>query len=79
MYNDEIYSKGVDGKDLCIYKNGNVEQWNIYGLDNVGKLQIVDERLTALFYLKDHLGSVRAIVDENVDLVSGQDYDAWGY
>ena len=26
MYNDEIYSKGVDGKDLCIYKNGNVEQ-----------------------------------------------------
>ncbi|MCY7361480.1 MAG: hypothetical protein LH629_05325, partial [Ignavibacteria bacterium] len=79
MYNDEIYSKGVDGKDLCIYKNGEVEQWNIYGLDNVGKLQMDGNKLFIFYYLKDHLGSVRATVDDEGSLISSEDYDAWGY
>ena len=79
VFNDEIYSRGVDGKDLCIYKNGEVEQWNIYGLDNVGKLQMEENELMAFYYMKDHLGSVRAIVDEERNIISGEDYDAWGY
>jgi len=79
MYNDEIYSKGIDGKDLCIYKNNEVEQWNIYGLDNVGKLQKDGNKLFLFYYLKDHLGSVRATVDDEGSLISSEDYDAWGY
>ena len=34
---------------------------------------------TKYFYLKDHLGSVRAVYDVNLNLMSAQDYDAWGY
>jgi len=32
----------------------------------------------SVYYLKDHLGSVRATVDENGQLVSRDDYDPWG-
>ena len=31
------------------------------------------------YYYKDHLGSVRAVVNANNELVSAQDYDQWGY
>jgi len=31
------------------------------------------------FYLKDHLGSTRAIVNGNGTVLAGYDYDAWGY
>ena len=75
LYNDEVYSRGVDGKELCIYKNGNVEQWNVWGNDNEGKI-IQDG--TALYYFKDHLGSIRAIADAGSQVIFAQDYDAWG-
>ena len=32
-----------------------------------------------MFYLKDHLGQVRAILDSNNTLVAAYDYDPWGY
>lgn len=31
------------------------------------------------FYLKDHLGSVRAIVNDNSEIVAEYDYNSWGY
>jgi len=30
------------------------------------------------YYLKDHLGSIRATVDQNGEVVSYDDYDPWG-
>jgi len=30
-------------------------------------------------YLKDHLGSIRAVLDTTNTVVSAQDYDCWGY
>jgi len=51
-------------------------QWNVYGLDNIGKINSNDSKY---YYLKDHLGSIRAMVNSNNELVSAQDYDPWGY
>ncbi|HMQ70553.1 MAG TPA: RHS repeat-associated core domain-containing protein, partial [Ignavibacteria bacterium] len=31
------------------------------------------------YYMKDHLGSVRAVTDGSGSVISSQDYDAWGY
>ncbi|HCA42768.1 MAG TPA: hypothetical protein DEP28_05890, partial [Bacteroidetes bacterium] len=31
------------------------------------------------YYLKDHLGSIRAVVDDDNEVLSAQDYDPWGY
>lgn len=73
---DEIYSRGVDGKELAIYQSGNLVQWNVWGSDNIGKINSDGSKH---YYLKDHLGSVRAVIDENTDVVSAQDYDAWGF
>lgn len=33
----------------------------------------------AVYFLKDHLGSVRATVDKTVAVVGYDDYDPWGY
>lgn len=49
-------------------------QWNIWGLDNAGKITPDGSK-----YFYYHLGSVRAIVNQNNQLVSAQDYDCWGY
>jgi len=31
------------------------------------------------YYLKDHLGSTRAVINTQNQVVSAQDYDCWGY
>jgi len=84
VYNDEndsllkdiVYSRDLNGKEMAIYENGNIKQWNIWGLDNVGFILTEGDKR---YYLKDHLGSVRAVLDESETVISSQDYDAWGY
>jgi len=76
LVSDIIYSRDVSGRELAIYNNTNLIQWNVYGLDNIGKINSNESKY---YYLKDHLGSVRAEVNENGGVVSSQDYDAWGY
>ena len=71
----EIYSRDISGKELAIYKDNTVLEYPVYGLDIIGKIKN-DE---VFFYFKDHLGSVRATVNTSGDVVSSQDYDAWGY
>jgi len=76
LLSDNIYSRDVSGRELAIYKNGSIDQWNIYGMDNIG---FIDGNEDIRFYMKDHLGSVRAVTDVSGNVVSSQDYDAWGY
>jgi DNA polymerase II small subunit/DNA polymerase delta subunit B len=40
------------------------------GIDNIGKITHDGSRY---YYLKDHLGSIRAIVNQDIELVSAQD------
>ena len=61
---------------MAIYENGSIKQWNIWGTDNAGFINAIGDKR---YYLKDHLGSVRAVLDEYETVISSQDYDAWGY
>lgn len=76
LINDEIYSRGVDGKELAIYVNGNIKQTTIWGIGNEG---YIDNSDYPNFYLKDHLSSIRIVTNENDEVISAQDYDCWGY
>ena len=75
LYSVEIYSRDVSGKELAIYKDNAALEFPVYGLDMIGKIKDND----LFYYLKDHLGSVRATMNSSAELVSAQDYDAWGY
>jgi len=71
-----FYVRDAGGKEIAVYNSNNIEQWNIYGLDNVGKIDANNKRY---YYLKDHLGSIRAVLDTTNTVVSANDYDCWGY
>ncbi len=73
---DEFYVRDVSGKEIAIYSGSSLTQWNIWGLDNVGK---INADTTRNYYLKDHLGSIRVVLNSNNAVISAQDYDAWGY
>jgi RHS repeat-associated protein len=75
LSNNEFYVKGADGKDLATYQGSELEDWYVWGNDLVGKIR----KDKPYYYFKDHLGSVRAIVNEEVQIVAAFDYDAWGY
>lgn len=68
--------RDVSGKEMAIYDGTTLSQWNIYGLDNIGK---INADTTKCYYLKDHLGTIRAVVNSTNTVVSAGDYDAWGY
>lgn len=81
MQSEEFYSRGADGLELAIYRNTGsgveLKQHNIFaGSDNAGKL--LPENIHN-YYIKDHLGSIRVILDIDRQVLSANDYDAWGY
>lgn len=59
-----------------MYSGSSLTQWNTWGLDNVGK---INADTTRNYYLKDHLGSIRVVLNSTNTVISAQDYDAWGY
>jgi len=76
LIKDEVYSRDVSGKEAALYVNGNLMQNNIWGLGNEG---FITSAGALNFYLKDHLGSIRAVINENNEVISSQDYDTCGY
>ena len=76
LVSDEYYVRDVSGKEIAIYSGSSLTQWNIWGLDNVG---IINADTTRNYYLKDHLGSIRVVLNSTNQVISAQDYDAWGY
>ncbi len=74
LLNNEHYVRGVDGKELATYFGNTLTEWYVWGSDITGKIK----GNTKYYFFKDHLGSVRAVVDNNFNLVSATDYDAWG-
>ncbi len=75
LMSDEFYVRDVGGKEIAVYSSTNLQFWNIWGLDNVGK---INADTTRNYYLKDHLGSIRVVLNSTNTIVSAQDYDAWG-
>lgn len=48
----------------------------MWGIGNEGRIKSNGVRY---FYLKDHLGSIRAVINQNNVVVQAQDYDPWGH
>ena len=76
MTENTYYVRDISGKEIAIYSGNTLDFWNIWGLDNVGK---INADTTRNYYLKDHLGSIRVMLNSTNGVVSAQDYDAWGY
>ncbi|MBV6480152.1 MAG: tRNA(Glu)-specific nuclease WapA [Ignavibacteria bacterium] len=75
LFQNEFYVRGINGNELATYKDTTLVEWYVQGNGIEGKIK----GTTGYYYYKDHLGSVRAVVSDNGDLVSAQDYDGWGY
>ena len=76
LHSNEFYVRDVSGKEIAIYSSSSLTQWNIWGLDNVGK---INADTTRNYYLKDHLGSIHVVLNSTNTVISAQDYDCWGY
>lgn len=48
------------------------------GIDFTARIGAVPDTPKRFYYLKDHLGSIRAVVDGTSNIVSSDDYDPWG-
>ncbi len=76
LVGDEYYVRDVSGKEIAVYHSYDLDHWNVWGTDNVGKINANGDKF---FYLKDHLGSVRVVLNSSNQIVSANDYDCWGY
>jgi len=76
MMKDEYYSRDVSGKEIAVYQSYALDYWNVWGSNNEGRIKSTGMKY---FYLKDHLGSIRAVINQNNVLVEAQDYDPWGH
>jgi RHS repeat-associated protein len=76
VVSNEFYIRGVEGNELVIFNGNNVSKYNFFGSGNEGYIDSDDKKH---YYMKDHLGSVRVVLNENNEIVSAQDYDMWGY
>jgi len=76
---DFNYVRGADGREEAIVPNyGTTPVYNVYGNDLTGKIKRSGRRLTRFYYVKDHLGSVRATVDAGGNVASYDDYYPFG-
>ena len=73
---DEYYSRDASGKEIAVYQSYTLDYWNVWGTGNEGRIKSTGMKY---FYLKDHLGSIRAVINQNNVLVQAQDYDPWGH
>jgi len=74
---DEHYIIGAGGETEAVTDaNGTVKFWSINaGSNMIGR---VEQGRKHYYYLKDHLGSIRATIDQAGYKVSYDDYDPWG-
>jgi len=61
------------GKEVAIYNGNSLDQWNLFGNDQVGEIKANNDRR---IYLKDHLGTIRVVLDSNNAIIAANDYDA---
>jgi RHS repeat-associated protein len=75
VFQEIYYLRTYSGKILTQYNGSELDYHNIIGNDMIGK---INEDGTLRYYYKDHLGSIRCVLNETNDLISATDYDSWG-
>ncbi|MEW6654889.1 MAG: hypothetical protein AB1394_15655, partial [Bacteroidota bacterium] len=70
----DYYLRDYFGRELVIYnyETNDPKQVNIYGNGLIGKIEI-DTTETRSYYLKDHLGNIRCVVNNDGTLLNAQD------
>lgn len=67
----------LDGdQTMAVVKDGGVEYWNILANGVVGRRAASGEKF---YYIKDHLGPTRPVVNSSGTVVEAHDYYLWGY
>ncbi len=69
-------SVGISDSEIKVYHGINLKLWNVWGNGNEGRITADGTRY---YYIKDHLGSIRAVLNDSNNLVEAIDYDAWGH
>jgi len=76
---DDYYSREVSGKEIAIYSSYTIQYWNVWsGGEITGRINFTENE-ARFYYLKDHLGSIRVVLDNSKNVVSANDFDMWGY
>ena len=71
--NNEYYLRDQTGKELAIYQAGtdNIIMVNLYGNGLIGRCDVtVPGSPVKYYYIKDHLGSIRATINSSGAVVS---------
>ncbi len=77
----EHYVRDAAGSPMAIYRNQQIEEYNIYG---TGRLGVYKEHGARLYQLTDHLGNIRAVVGRDrygnamPEVASATDYYPFG-
>jgi len=73
------YINGIDGRtEVVTDKKSSWGTYNLYGLDIIGQIRRSGSTWNRFYFLKDHLGSIRVIVDASVNAVAYDDYYPFG-
>jgi len=76
---DDYYSRDATGKEIAIYSTYTIQYWNVWsGGEITGRINFTENE-ARFYYLKDHLGSIRVVLDNSKNVVSANDFDMWGY
>lgn len=76
LVSNEYCIRDKEGRDFLLLKGDVLEKCNLIGRDNEG---FIDLQNNKYYYLKDHLGSIRAVANSSNNIISAQDYDMWGF
>ncbi|MFV1883202.1 MAG: RHS repeat-associated core domain-containing protein [Balneola sp.] len=57
--------------------NGNIKYWNLFGQDLFGRMEL-SPQVKKKYYVKDHLGSTRQVIDDSDTMVETYDYYPFG-
>jgi RHS repeat-associated protein len=76
----DYYVNGIDGRtDVVTNSTSSWATYTLYGLDQIGQVRRDGIVWTRFYYLKDHVGSVRVIVNASGHRVAHTDMDPFGY
>jgi RHS repeat-associated protein len=76
----DYYVNGIDGRtDVVTNNTSSWATYTLYGLDQIGQVRRDGIVWTRFYYLKDHVGSVRVIVNASGNRVAHTDMDPFGY
>ncbi|MFV1882913.1 MAG: RHS repeat-associated core domain-containing protein [Balneola sp.] len=70
------YIRGADGQTIAVYENGSIDKWNILSVGDV--VGTVTSGGAKEYFVKDHLGSTRTVVNSSGTAIAYFDFYPYG-